>query len=167
MQQFKQVPGFPDYYVSATGDIVSCRRFSKWKVLKLGVGTTGYYTVNLYDPAGVPHVKKVHQLVMLAWVGPKPPGHCVNHKDGNKLNNSVSNLEYATFRENLAHAFNTGLRVMRRGVEHRSCKLTEAQVLRIRHVCKQGVSQTQLAQALGVNSSAISDVVNRKTWRHI
>lgn len=53
--------------------------------------------------------KRLHQLVAEAVYGPKPEGMTVNHKDGNKLNNHPSNLEYATHAENIEHATRLGL----------------------------------------------------------
>jgi hypothetical protein len=47
---------------------------------------------------------KVHQLVCIAFHGPRPPGLVVNHKDANKLNNHYTNLEWITHGENMRHA---------------------------------------------------------------
>ena len=60
--------------------------------------------------SGPPTVHAIHRLVALAFFGPRLPGYEVNHKDGNKRNNSVDNLEYVTRSENHLHAYRTGLR---------------------------------------------------------
>lgn len=52
----------------------------------------------------------VHSLVLESFIGDRPKGLVINHKDGNKFNNHLSNLEYVTNRENFIHALNTGLR---------------------------------------------------------
>jgi alpha-ketoglutarate-dependent taurine dioxygenase len=54
------------------------------------------------------HGHAVHRLVAEAWIGPIPEGYTVNHKDMNKFNNSVENLEIVTVSENLKHAWENG-----------------------------------------------------------
>ena len=74
----------------------------------------GYYTVAIYEN-GVRKFKKVHRLVAEAFI-PNPENKSqVNHIDGNKLNNDVSNLEWATNSENQKHAYKVGLQKIRRG----------------------------------------------------
>lgn len=68
----------------------------------------GYHFVALSKDNGY-HNKLVHRLVAEAFI-PNPNNYpCVNHKDGNKSNNSVSNLEWCTIKQNLHHAVETGL----------------------------------------------------------
>ena len=76
-------------------------RFSK-------TAKNGYYLVWLYDNGKRTHML-VHRLVAHHVLGPCPEGMCVNHKDGNKLNNQPENLEYVTPSENSRHAVRTGL----------------------------------------------------------
>jgi hypothetical protein len=67
-----------------------------------------------------------HALVAEAFIGPRPEGLSVNHKDGVKTNNRSSNLEYVTQRENLLHAWRTGLvRRVRKVRKPRGSKYTE------------------------------------------
>jgi len=67
--------------------------------------TTGYYLVNInYQPL------LVHRIIAEAFI-PNPENlPCINHKDGNKKNNSISNLEWCTYSENNKHANRTGLK---------------------------------------------------------
>lgn len=62
----------------------------------------------------------IHRLVAFAWLPPAPsPKHVwINHKDGNKSNNHYTNLEWTTISQNIQHAFDTGLKVSKRGKEH-------------------------------------------------
>ena len=53
--------------------------------------------------------KLIHRLVAYAFLGDPGPGYDVNHKDGNKRNNIADNLEWCTRKENVRHAFRTGL----------------------------------------------------------
>ena len=68
----------------------------------------GYYHVRLTSPFGS-RTCRLHKLVAETFLGPRPEKHDVNHKDGNKLNNRVDNLEYCTRSENVAHAYKNGL----------------------------------------------------------
>lgn len=72
------------------------------------VSTTGYPAVNVCIDGG-PRLIPIHHLVAEAFIGPRPPGLQINHKDGNKLNPAPENLEYVTQAENAAHAGRTGL----------------------------------------------------------
>lgn len=89
------------------------------QVIKPKLTKKGYHCVNLYDEQGRQHTYRVHVLVARAFLEPtdkNPDGTPiegniqVNHKDGNHINNHVSNLEYCDNRYNNAHAWRTGLR---------------------------------------------------------
>lgn len=74
----------------------------KGKPLRPAIGPNGYMTVSLYrDYTKKSHT--VHRLVMMAFVGFDSNKQYINHIDGNKLNNDISNLEWVTFRENVSH----------------------------------------------------------------
>ena len=72
-------------------------------------GSSGYKNVTLFKN-GKRKCALVHRLVMQSFVSPCPEGNEVNHKDGNKTNNRLDNLEYVTPSENILHAFAIGLR---------------------------------------------------------
>lgn len=108
---WKDVIGYEGKYaVSNIGRIKSldyCRS-GRSKILKQGIGTTGYYNVGLCINAKA-ITKKVHRLIAIAFIpNPENKGD-VNHIDGNKLNNNVSNLEWNTRKENINHAHRIGL----------------------------------------------------------
>lgn len=119
METWKDIPGFEGrYQVSDQGRVRSIdrtaravskagreyQRKARGTVLRPG-GRRGYLIVNLY-PAGT---IAVHLLVARAFVEGFVGGLEVNHKDGDKKNNAVTNLEWVTRRGNLAHAVATGL----------------------------------------------------------
>jgi len=123
----------------------------------------GYAGVQLWRDGRVRNVL-VHRLAAAAFIGPLPDGHEVNHIDGNKNNNTISNLEYVTRSENLKHAYRTGLRVasVRSGESHHNARLLDAQVAEIRRRYqprKYGFGAVCLAAEFGVSPSTINRIV--------
>jgi hypothetical protein len=105
--------------VSSKGRIVVLK--SK-RILKQQVDGNNYRLVSIM---GIGGRVRVHNLVAETFIGKKPFGSQVNHKDGNKGNNTPENLEYISQKENLRHAFRTGLMKnsgRRRRYEHEETK---------------------------------------------
>lgn len=100
MEIWKKIIGFEDYKISTLGRVKSFK-YGKEKILKLSILTSGYKAVHL-SKKNVKNTKKIHQLVAIAFLNHNPCGMklVVNHKDFNKLNNNVENLEIVTQREN-------------------------------------------------------------------
>lgn len=110
--------------------------------------------------------RQVHQVVAEAFIGPRPRGKEVNHKDGNCQNNMSSNLEYVTHKRNLEHAGQTGL--MACGSKHHNAKLSEEKVRKIRELYKLGkYSQSEVGRMFGVSHGIVCNVVNGKAWKHV
>lgn len=119
----------------------------------------GYERVNL---GGRTH--QVHRVVALTWL-PNPQGlPQVNHKDGNKQNNCVENLEWATNQENRAHAVKLGLHARGEAASH---KLKEKQVMCIRSLCAAGIPQRKVAILFNVCQQTVSRIISRERWRHV
>jgi len=92
----------------------------------------------------------------------------INHKDGNKINNAVTNLEWATSSENNMHAFRVLGRQTPRGEQHGSAKLTADDVRQIRRLYATGnYTQQELGNTFGVRQGEVSHIVRRKNWVHI
>lgn len=110
-----------------------------------------------------------HQLVAQAFIPNPYDKPCINHIDGNKLNNKVENLEWCTHSENLKHAYDTGLRDCK-GELNTQSKLTEDDVRWIRKIYKKHDKLNnayKLAKKYNVSPKCIMNVVNYKTWKHI
>jgi DNA-binding transcriptional regulator YiaG len=92
----------------------------------------------------------------------------VNHKNGDKQDNRVENLEYVTCTENIRHGWATGLYAIerRQGEANSQAKLNAAAIRFIRQAHRH-VSLGQLAAAFGVTQQAVAAVVKRQTWKHV
>lgn len=105
----------------------------------------------------------LHLLIATAFIGPKPEGMQVNHKNGQKNDNRADNLEYVTPKANVRHAYALGLR--HTGERVHSAKLTNAAVAIIRAAPKRRVTSASLAERFGVSKCAIDRVRQGLTWR--
>ena len=165
---WRTVPGYPAYEVSVDGVVRRCQGFRcrrAHRVLVPFVRPNGYAQILLYQ-GGKRRRFGVHQLVALAFLGPKPsPQHEVAHLDGQRLNNHVSNLAWLLHSENERHKDLHGTRL--RGSQIGNAKLTEAQVVLIRQALAVGIRQCALAQTYGVSDSTVSLIARAKTWRHV
>lgn len=120
---FRTIPDFEDYQVSNRGRVIS-NKSGRSTFLKPQRDALGYLHVRLFPKDEIfgrypdgrgkkPKLEKVHRLVALLFV-PKPDNQDiweVNHKDGNKENNVVTNLEWITRGDNIRHSWKIGLRV--------------------------------------------------------
>ena len=100
-EEWREVPGYSRYLVSDLGNV---RNRQKFIHMKLSLTTWGYKQVNLCKN-GKQKTFTVHKLVAMAFLGERPKenngrAYDVNHKDGDKTNNALSNLEYITKKEN-------------------------------------------------------------------
>lgn len=107
-----------------------------------------------------------HRLVWEAVNGPIPADKEINHIDGVKTHNWITNLELVTRSENIQHAYRTGLK-SNRGERHPSHRLSDVAVREIRKLRASGVPAKELAAQFGVTRRAICDVILRKTWAHV
>jgi len=101
---FKDLEGYEGYEVSNFGRVKSFKK-GKERIMVPRVGITGYYILGIFGSDGKQKTIKVHQLVAMAFLGHVPCGMklVINHKDGNKLNNHVDNIEVVTARQNSHH----------------------------------------------------------------
>ena len=105
---FVDIEGYEGLYqISNLGNVKSFKSVSKNKILK-PVLRKGYATVILRKNK-VNKIHSIHRLLATAFISNSDNLPEVNHIDGNKLNNNLSNLEWCTHLENMRHAFNSGL----------------------------------------------------------
>lgn len=172
METWKDVAGFNgEYMVSDHGNVRSNKNRRKAKLLKPYVLKNGYLQVVFFHNKKF-HCFRVHRLVAETFI-PNPDGKPqVNHKDGNKLNNAVSNLEWVTGSENQKHAYKTGLMPFRggfrgKGENNPNAKLTNDQARTIRSIYKPRSTEfgaRALGRKYGVNNATILAIVKGERY---
>lgn len=110
---------------------------------------------------------KVHRIVAHVFLGECPPDMQVNHKNGIKTDNRISNLEYVTASENTRHSFEVLGKQVNAGEKHGNSKLTSANVIEIRARLKRGAKLKELSIEFGVWEGTISAIKHRRLWKHL
>lgn len=171
---YRDIPGFPGYRVGSDGSVwsgwITCRKGrifkGKWKRMKPAATKKGYHTVNITPPDSPYKTMRVHRLVLLAFVGPCPPGMECRHLNGDKADCRLSNLEWGTPQTNRGD--NHTMEVYQRGSQHSQAVLTEADVVAIRKAKEAGTATVaELARRYGVSWSNVYAIVTRRSWKHV
>ena len=164
MKHYKKIENYEDYVISDQGRVFSYKRSIFLKPRK---DRCGYLFVGLWGEKFQKFLK-IHRLVALAFIPNVYNKRTVNHIDGCKANNHVSNLEWNTHSENSQHGFDNGLIKPKKGIKNGQAKLNEDQVLEIRKLYKTGdYTQAALSKIFGVCFQLISLIVRRKIWTHV
>lgn len=159
METWVPVPGFNDYEVSQGGVIRRAvkGRWPAGKVLRPGSQTNGYQVVMLWRDRRQ-HARRVHSVVAEAFLGPRPEGHDVNHRDCDRTNNAASNLEYLTRAENCRHSALA---------DRLGNKLENADIKEIRQLVASGRTQESVGRMFGVTQAIVSKIARRQLWKHV
>ena len=166
---FEDLKGYEDsYQISDSGRVFTKRRlvgnhiyYGRELVPKLT--RDGYLKVTL-SKNNKCKAYYLHRLVATQFLNNTSNLPQVNHIDGNKLNNNVTNLEWCTKGENQNHAVRTGL--MQRGQDRPSAKLTEAQVLDI-YKLKGILRAKDIADRYGVSKNTINCILRGSKWKYL
>ena len=169
---FKEIPGYDGrYFISQEGQVwstLTCR------ILSQHLDSSKNYPQSLLThPArrtGVP--RHIHKLVAFTWLG-NPPGetgtkrgqYCINHKDGNKLNNCADNLEWIKVEDNTKHAWQNGFNTQI-GETSTSSVLSSAVVRNIRIRLINGEKPSHIARQYGVHKNCIEKLRMYANWKH-
>lgn len=164
------------YEIDENGNVYSLPRIkrtptteflSKEKILKPYKNCWGYLLVDMRK-GNKRYIKCVHRLVAETFI-PNPDNKPqVNHIDGNKNNNCVTNLEWCTCSENQFHAFENGLKP--KNFDHPFSKFSEKDIKYIRENYipnKRGNGIRTLAKKFGVCDSTIRQIITRQTYKDI
>lgn len=152
-----------DFEISKEGVI---RNKHTFKIKSQYVSDTGYYMISVsQNNKSKPY--RVHRLLAQTFISNPHNKPEVNHKDGNKLNNSLGNLEWVTHLENMQHAFKSGI-ANNTGVKNGMSKLTPNKVKKIKLMLSRGISQYKIAKEIGdISRSAILKIHLGKTWANV
>jgi hypothetical protein len=173
LETWKPIPGFSRYEASTWGRLRSLnyKCSSCVRVITPTISPDGYMKTMLQGDNGKYRSWTVHLFVCLAFIGHKPKGLEVNHKDGIKINNSPDNLEYCTRSYNLLHAYEHGLELPLRGASNGNSKLKEADVLDIRRTAKYGgrfYGRKLLSEKYGISQAHVKAIVNNQSlWCNV
>ena len=171
MEEWKDISEYEGLYqISNYGRVRSMDRLdrlgrkNKGRLRSGYVTKAGYRMVDLWK-LGVRSKFSIHRLVMREFYGPSDL--CVNHKDSDRLNNKLENLEYCTHKQNTQHAIKTGSMTFKSGEAVWSSTLTEEQVKSIKTDLIYKMKQKDIAALFGVSKSNIANIKNEATWKHI
>ncbi|MFF3024431.1 helix-turn-helix domain-containing protein [Gottfriedia sp. NPDC057948] len=153
------------YHVNTETGEVSHKKSGR--IRKFTVTPKGYERTRLsLDNGEVISVFK-HQLVAIAG-GLNPVGKVINHIDGNKLNNSLKNLEVVTNHENVLHAWKTGLVQAKEGEDHPLTNLKNHDICEIRRLyVETQMNFTEIGEKYGISSTMVGSIVRRESWDHV
>ena len=174
---WKDIPELPGYQVSNLGRVRSFLRI-------VGIGAGGgtkrvldknpqrilkplpccdYFRVRL-------HHRKfylIHRLVLLAFVGPCPPGQECRHLDGSRTNNQIHNLSWGTCTENAQDRVKHRSDSIPKGNKHYRSKFTESHIRAIRYLYSIGFRLATLSRMYLTHRSNIRKIIHKDNWKHI
>lgn len=159
MEIWKEVEGFPNYKVSNLGRVKSKH---KNYIKATRIKNSGYEMTDLYNN-GKQKTVMIHRLVAKNFIPNLEGKETVNHKDGNKLNNRVDNLEWMTFSEQNKHFYASGLK-SEKNIKKAVKAMNEANYKKIRCI-NDGIiyiSISEAARKTGVSTSQICSYLKGK-----
>lgn len=172
--EFRHCPNHVGYAVDSSGRLWSCRIKGKrakrivyakqWKQMSPVYDTGGYLGIRIRRNDGVYVMRLIHQLVLEAFVGPKPVGMEACHDpDRTRTNNSVSNLRWGTRSDNQKDAVRHGTSsAIRKGEDAAHVKLSNQQVRAV-YAAAQRLSQRKVAAMFGISKSHVAHIIHGRS----
>jgi len=169
-EEWRNIRNFSKYQVSNYG------RVRSWKgegyyIRKATKNQDGYLVIHLRNEDSKICSFRVHRLVLETFIGPCPKKYETNHKDGDKGNNRIKNLEWVTHQYNMQHAVKEGLFnpswPIFIGEQQGNSKLKNGEVWLIKKLLWHGLSTRKIAKIFKVGKSAIHSISSKRTWSHI
>lgn len=153
------VPGVYPYYMATTCGRVYHRYLKQF--MKPGLETSGYLFITLATVNG-PKIVQMNRLVLQTFDPiADPENYQANHKNGNKLNNYLENLEWTTRSENILHAYRTGLLKP-------VTIINEDKAIEIVNLLKTNKYQCkEIAKILNVHENIVNSIKKKESWKHL
>ena len=158
----KEIPYAKGYYIDIEGNVYSTKTGVPVKMNK--IIRNGYYSTSLRPEPGVRVQKDVHRIVAEVFI-PNPENKPeVNHKDGNKLNPNVTNLEWVTRKENNDHAIETGL-TNNKGEQNSFNKYPKELIIEVAKLLEENKTLKEVSEITKLSVSLISAINNKRVWK--
>lgn len=157
----------PEYFVSSNGRVLSMKASSPGIVLKPDSDKDGYLHVSLKIPGRETSKRySVHRMVLTTFNG-KPPtaGHVCAHWDGDRTNNCLENLRWATQSDNLKDKHRHGTAFV--GSAHPRASIDEQKAAEIKKLLQTGLTLKDVARASGSTFYVVADISSGRSWRHV
>jgi len=151
----KAIIGFDGYYATEDGQIVSVKR--SVNVQLKGIFSRDGYRVAVLYKDGRHFSRKFHRLILEAFVGERPKGMVCRHLDGNKLNNSLSNIVWGTQKENMDDAKRHG--TYHHGENHYLAKLSDKDIETIKTMVISGSKQVEVARLFNTSKGLLHGIM--------
>jgi hypothetical protein len=157
----KTIPGWKGYYkINIHCEVLSLKRNKLLYINK--TNANGYNYVNL-NKNGKGNKYSIHRLMALTFLVNDDPINkiWVNHKNGNKGDNSLTNLEWITPKDNKRHAINKGLQVYKRGEDNKNAVLSDKQIEWVRKLSNVGYNKSNICEIMGVSRTLIHYIIDK------
>ena len=161
--EFKEIPEFDNYFINKDGVVIS-KRSGKTMILKPFLNEFGYFRIRLYKKK-IGITLFVSRLVALTFIKNTMQKPHVAHKDGNRTNNNINNLYWATAKENCFDKIKHGTHQI--GSKNPFSKLTEKDVLAIKKLRSEKVEFKIIANKFNVKPCTIHNIIYGRSWKHL
>lgn len=165
MEIWKEIIGYPKYFVSNFGRLKSTKN-NKETYLTGGKTKTGYTFFCLYNNKKDHIQMYIHRLVGIYFIRAPLIGECINHKDGNKNNNNVTNLEWCNHVENMKHGYKNKL-IISKGERNGMAKISEKDALDIISRVLKKERYKSIIKDYQISAKSVSDIFCGRTWKHL
>jgi hypothetical protein len=161
-EKWKDIPGYEGKYQAS--NIGRLKNILKGNIVSGGINkANGYRYAYLMGLDGSKRNHRVHRLIAMSHLANPKSLPYVNHKDGNKVNNNIDNLEWCTAEENCQHALENGL--VPSGEKHHYAKLTSEEVEAIRRI-GDILPSRRVAKMFGISKTNVLDILNGNIWAY-
>jgi hypothetical protein len=171
-ERWLPVPGYEGLYeISSLGKLRSFPRQTRAGILGgkpiAGSKDEDGYIRATFSRDGKATRMYVHDVVLLAFIGPAPAGHEARHLNGHPAENDLGNLTWGTRSENAFDRTRHGTNVNRKGELHPMTSLRNEDAMEIIRMKQRGMKQRDIALIYRIGEATVSRIVNAKGWLHL